>query len=25
MLVDRVGAQLTPGLVIELKNSLVGV
>ena len=25
MLVDRVGSQLTPGLVIELKNSLVGV
>ena len=25
MLVDRVGAQLTPGLVIELKNSLVQV
>ena len=25
MLVNRVGAQLTPGLVIELKNSLVGV
>ena len=25
MLVDRVGAQLTPGLVIELKNSLVRV
>jgi len=25
MLVDRVGAQLTPGLVIELKNSLVAV
>jgi len=25
MLVDRVGAQLTPSLVTELKNSLVGV
>ena len=25
MLVERVGAQLTPGLVIELKNSLVQV
>lgn len=25
MLVDRVGAQLTPGLVMELKNSLVRV
>jgi uncharacterized protein len=25
MLVDRVGATLTPGLVSELKNSLVGV
>ncbi len=25
MFVDRVGAQLTPSLVIELKNSLVGV
>ena len=25
MLVNRVGGQLTPGLVIELKNSLVGV
>ena len=25
MLVNRVGSQLTPGLVIELKNSLVGV
>jgi predicted regulator of Ras-like GTPase activity (Roadblock/LC7/MglB family) len=25
LLVDRVGAQLTPGLVIELKNSLVEV
>jgi len=25
MFVDRVGAQLTPSLVVELKNSLVGV
>jgi hypothetical protein len=25
MLVNRVGGQLTPSLVIELKNSLVGV